>query len=297
MFDKPNITVNHLAQVFPCEWQQNDMPELLYITKQQFGHKKRDRPMHSHDALCEILLVYRGFGHYAIRNQSYPIQAGDLLFYNQGEAHEVRSSLDEEIGTYCFGLAGLRLPNLPRNHLIPEGSHPVRASGVLFDFIAQLCERAYQLLDSDIFGKAAAQSLTIALLLIAQQIEPQPQHTASNELDTKMADRIREYLDLHYTEQVTLQTLADAFHCSEPYVSHVFKRVTGYSPIQYVIRRRIGLAQTYLVSSDYTATQIATIVGYDNTNYFSTLFTKIVGLSPIRYKTQYLEALHGEATQ
>lgn len=291
------MNVNHLAQVFPTEWDRNGMPELLYITKQQFGHQKRDRPMHSHDTLCEILLVYRGFGHYAIRSQSFPIQAGDILFYNQDEAHEVRSISDEEIGTYCFGLAGLQLPELPRNHLIPADSHPVRPSGAMFDFLAQLCERAYQLLDSDLVGKATAQCLAAAFLLLAHKIEAEPQLTANNPQDNEMADRIREYLDLHYTEQITLQSLAEVFQCSAPYISHMFKRVTGYSPIRYVIRRRIGLAQTYLVSSDYTATQIATIVGYDNTNYFNTLFTKIVGLSPIRYKKQYLEALRGEARQ
>lgn len=292
------MNADYLAQVFPSAWDRRcGAPELLYITKQQFGHKRRDRPMHSHDALCELLLVYRGFGHYAIRNQSYPIQAGDILFYNQGEAHEVRSISEEEIGTYCFGLAGLQLQGLPRNHLIPADSHPVRPSGALFDFLAQLCERAYQLLDSDIFGKATAQCLAAAFLLLAHKIEAEPQLATRNALDTEMADRIREYLDLHYTEQVTLQSLAYAFQCSEPYISHLFKRATGYSPIQYVIRRRIGLAQTYLVSSDYTATQIATIVGYDNTNYFNTLFTKIVGLSPIRYKKQYLESLRGKATQ
>lgn len=57
------------------------------------------------------------------------------------------------------------------------------------------------------------------------------------------------------------------------------------------------MAQTYLISSDYTATQIATLVGYDNTNYFNTIFTKVVGLPPIRYKKQYLEALRGNIVQ
>ena len=63
------------------------------------------------------------------------------------------------------------------------------------------------------------------------------------------------------------------------------------------IRRRIGLAQTLLISSDYSATRIATMVGYDNTNYFNSLFTRIVGTTPIRYRKKYLESLHGERDQ
>ena len=86
-------------------------------------------------------------------------------------------------------------------------------------------------------------------------------------------------------------------HCSATYVSHGLKKATGMTPINYIIRRRIGLAQTMLISTDFTATQIATMVGYDNTNYFSTLFTKTVGMTPIRYRNMYLEKLRGRRDQ
>lgn len=289
---------NYIQQVFQPTFGSSSLtPTLLYITKQEFGGKKRDRPMHSHHSLCEILLVYRGFGYYEMGKQCYPIQAGDILFYNQDELHEVRSMSDAEIGTYCFGLSGLQLSGLPVNHIIPQGSSPVRASGARFEFMMQLCEQAYQLLDRDIYAKAAAQCLAASFLLLACQIETEHTQQFCSEQDGEIVGRIRDYLDQHFTEPLTLKGIASEFQCSEPYISHVFKRVTGFSPIQYVIRRRIGMAQTYLISSDYTATQIATLVGYDNTNYFNTIFTKVVGLPPIRYKKQYLEALRGNITQ
>lgn len=270
-------------------------PTLLYITKQQFGGKKRDRPMHSHDDLCELLLVYHGYGSYAIRNHSFPIQEGDVLFYNQDESHEVRSVSDTEIGTYCFAFFGLQCKGLPPNHMIPANSNPVRSSGMQFEFLRQMCEQAYQSMDTDMRGKALAQCLAAAFLLIAQNLPEDPFTHPCSEEDMKLADRIRRYLDDHYTESIVLADVAAAFGCSESYISHTFKRCIGYSPIQYVIRRRIGLAQTYLITTDYTATHIATLVGYDNTNYFNTIFTKITGVSPMRYKKQYLDAMRGKA--
>lgn len=270
-------------------------PSLLYITKQQFGGKKHDRPMHSHDSFCELLLVYRGFGSYAIRNHSFPIQEGDILFYNQDESHEVRSISNTEIGTYCFAFFNLQFEGLPLNHIIPADSHPIRSSGMQFEFLSQLCEQAYQSLDAGLAGKALAQCLGTAFLLMARELDEASFAHQGSEDDIKMADRIRRYLDAHYTEPVVLAEVADKFGCSESYISHVFKRCIGYSPIQYVIRRRIGLAQTYLTTTDYTATYIATLVGYDNTNYFSTIFNKVVGISPIQYKKQYLESMRGKA--
>ena len=56
------------------------------------------------------------------------------------------------------------------------------------------------------------------------------------------------------------------------------------------------MAQTLLISTDHSAT-IATMVGYDNTNYFNSLFTRIVGTTPIQYRKKYLEALRGERNQ
>lgn len=287
----PYFESDHLARAFAG----GKHPTLLYITKQQFGGAKHDRPMHSHDSFCELLLVYRGFASYAIRNHSFPIQEGDILFYNQDESHEVRIISSTEVGTYCFAFFGLQFEGLPQNHIIPASSHPVRSSGMQFEFLSQLCEQAYQSLDTDLAGKALAQCLGTAFLLIARGLDEASFVHQSSQDDMKMADRIRRYLDAHYTEPMQLAAIAEAFGCSESYISHVFKRCVGYSPIQYVIRRRIGLAQTYLTTTDYTATHIATLVGYDNTNYFNTIFTKVVGISPMRYKKQYLEAMHGKA--
>ena len=98
-------------------------------------------------------------------------------------------------------------------------------------------------------------------------------------------------------DEVTLEEVAEKLGYSVTYISHVFKKATGRTPIQYVIRRRIGHAQTLLISTNYSATQIAGMVGYDNTNYFSTLFSKIVGMSPTKYREFYKEEMKGHQYQ
>lgn len=267
------------------------LPSLLYITKQQFDARRRDRLMHSHRTLCELMLVYRGIGSYVVNNTSYSVQAGDILFYNQNDTHELRIASDSAIHTYCFGFSNLRFKSLPENNIISQGSDPVRASGDTFQFLVALCEQAYQLLNSDSMGRAASQCFSIAFLLLAQKLGTDPPSSPISQSNTRLADSIRQYLDDHFTEKLSLQSIAKKFKCSEPYISHVFKQSTGFSPIQYVIRRRLGLAQCYLASSDYTATQISTLVGYDNTNYFNTIFTKMVGTTPIQYRKRYQEVL------
>lgn len=78
-------------------------------------------------------------------------------------------------------------------------------------------------------------------------------------------------------EPITLHSMGEALHISSYYLSHVFKQMSGYSPVQYLLRRRIGEAQTLLITTDLSITRIAEMVGYDTQSYFNLQFTKNVG--------------------
>ena len=283
---------------FPSHvFEENRLPTLIYANRQDYGREKHDRPMHGHDSLCELLLCYRGFGTYNIDAFSYVIQEGDLLYYNAGELHEVVSSGDTEIGTYCFGFSTVHFCGLPENHLIAHDIPHVRPSQGMFRFLRDLAEQILARYDSNPFDQLTVQLLGASLLMLAAQMPTTPHEERASDAASQLTARIKEYIDAHYTEPLRLEDIAQAMSCSVPYLAHTFKNATGYSPIQYAIRRRIGLAQTLLISSDYSATRIATMVGYDNTNYFNALFTRVVGTTPIRYRKKYLESLRGERNQ
>lgn len=282
---------------FAGVFENNLLPTLVYANRQDYGHVRIDRPMHGHDSLCELLLCYQGFGTYHINNLSYPIQEGDLIYYNSGELHEVISDVETEIGTYSFGFTDVHFRDLPLNHFIPPDSPHVRPTHGMFPFLRGLCEQILDRYNNNPFDRLTVQLLGASLLMMAARLQTMPEEANVSDAASHLTSRIKAYIDAHYTEPLKLEDIAASLSCSVPYLSHTFKATTGYSPIQYAIRRRIGLAQTLLISSDYSATHIATLVGYDNTNYFNSLFTKIVGTSPIRYRKKYLEALRGERGQ
>ena len=100
--------------------------------------------------------------------------------------------------------------------------------------------------------------------------------------------RIKEYIDKHYMEPITLHSMGEALHISSYYLSHVFKQMSGYSPVQYLLRRRIGEAQTLLITTDLSITHIAEMVGYDTQSYFNLQFTKNVGMPPNKFRQNYI---------
>ena len=58
--------------------------------------------------------------------------------------------------------------------------------------------------------------------------------------------------------------------------------------MQYIMSRRIGKAQSLLISTDYSITDIAFMVGYHDSNYFINIFKKTVGTSPLKYRKSWV---------
>ena len=96
--------------------------------------------------------------------------------------------------------------------------------------------------------------------------------------------RLEDYIGGHYTEDLTIDRLSRKFYISPYYLSHLFKERTGYSLKQYILRRRIGEAQTRLYTTRDSVQQIAADMGFEDAAYFSRIFTKYVGLPPVEYR-------------
>ena len=268
-------------------------PMLLYATRQAVADPKIQRPIHRHDDITELLFVYRGEGVYTVDGYSYPIRQGDLLLYNQGALHEVASATAHEIGTFCFGVAGLTLNGLPPGHMTAPENGFVRPAGDEYHEVNALCKLLFDRMElNTVPSREIVDQLFPALMLLAVGF-PADKRGGRQNAEIVLANRMRQYIATHFDQPLTLASLGETLCVSPYYAAHIFKRITGFSPIQYMIRCRVGEAQNLVISTDYSAAQIAAIVGYGNVTHFSEIFSKTVGLPPIRYRTQYRERMRG----
>lgn len=91
--------------------------------------------------------------------------------------------------------------------------------------------------------------------------------------------------NIHHT--ITLDDLAKIVDLNPAYFSDMFSRVMGISPIKYINKKRVEKAQTLLVSTELTLSQIAQKTGFNDEYYFSRLFCKTVGQSPGKYRRMF----------
>lgn len=96
--------------------------------------------------------------------------------------------------------------------------------------------------------------------------------------------KVREYLDAHLEQDVTLEQLAACFHFSKYHISHLFKKTYGISPIRYHQTARINKAKELVLLADMTISDIACQMGYANASAFSRAFKALENVSPSFYR-------------
>lgn len=109
--------------------------------------------------------------------------------------------------------------------------------------------------------------------------------------EIEWVEQIAGYIDNHYSEKLTLETLADMCHGSPYHLHRTFKRVKGMTPALYIQQKRIDKASEYLQSTDKAISEIALCVGMGSTSYFITLFKKITGQTPAEYRAKHNSAV------
>ena len=93
-----------------------------------------------------------------------------------------------------------------------------------------------------------------------------------------------QYINFHYTENLTVKQLADIENMSLTKYRQLFKKHTGVSPLDYIITRRINAACRMLETSNCSISEIAAKSGFSDPYYFSRIFKKKMGISPHKYR-------------
>lgn len=117
----------------------------------------------------------------------------------------------------------------------------------------------------------------IALSLLCET----PVETSPGESAISLASH---YIELHYTEPLTVQGIAKRFGVSEYYFIRLFRKYSGLTPYQYINRLRITLSRQLLASTPRTVEQIAFDCGYSSSQLFIRSFKKICGCTPNEYR-------------
>ncbi len=97
-------------------------------------------------------------------------------------------------------------------------------------------------------------------------------------------DRVIEYIYDNYSGELNVDKMAGLIAFSPSHFSRVFKKETGVSPMDFLIRVRLNIAKKYLVKGEKNITEIALQCGFNSSSHFSSTFTRFFNITPSKFK-------------
>jgi len=275
--------------------QHEDQDCIIIYVGKLADHPHWSFPTHKHDDLHEIIYVNDGKGSFTINGINHLAQKGDLLIYNRGTLHEEKSNPDFPLSTLYCGFRFKEGTRVNHDWVVPPGSEPILRANRYSEEIRSLMQTLFNEFSIREDGyEVVSQHVLKALLMIIERMSRHQLATGEIVPGNTLAESIKDYLDTNYRQNIKLKELAEQFHIDFYYLIHMYKNRYGTSPYHYLIQRRMGEATRLLVSTNKKIWEIAKLVGYDNPNYFTILFTKTVGESPRSFRKQNQKDMFGE---
>jgi AraC-like DNA-binding protein len=159
--------------------------------------------------------------------------------------------------------------------------------------VQESLNRLIRVMVNDNFGKDLMASNTTREL-IAMLMQTHARHFLLNNLrELRTRNRLAgvvEYIRQNLTAKLTVEDLAEKACLSRAQFFRAFQRELGETPVQFVNRERLELAKRHLLLNNRTATQACYDSGFTSLNYFSRIFKKYEGVSPMQWKAGRMRA-------
>ncbi|TYP74590.1 response regulator [Paenibacillus methanolicus] len=146
---------------------------------------------------------------------------------------------------------------------------------------------AHQLLSdresTELFARAS-RSAKDAVLWIRHIVGKSLDYADTETLAPSVVARAKAYIQQHLAGEISREDIASHVYLNPDYLTRIFKRETGLSISDYLLRQRLGIAAELLASTDQPVSAVAVRIGYANFSHFSRMFKKYTGMNPMEYR-------------
>lgn len=246
----------------------------------------------------EIIMPIEGWYEVTVEDAHFHIEPDDILIIPSGALHSI---VAPEQGTRFIFLLDISSIASIRSFSEIEAilSSPLHVTRSAFPLIYGDIHSILEQIRNEYFDKAPFYELTIFSLLInmfvligkdhLRSLETSSQSThiyKQHEYVNKFND-IMAYIDEHYMEDLTLDSISSAAGFSRYHFSRLFKQYTGFTFCAYISHRRIKAAEKLLEQSNLSVTEIAMRSGFPSISTFNRVFRQQKNCSPTEYREKH----------
>lgn len=276
----------------------NDDNEEFHLSHLVQPQGSYDSKLHFHEGF-EIYVAVSGRRHYFIEDSVYLVLPGDVILIRPNVLHKTSDAGSPGYERIVINFSPSFIPEDDRRNGVVFGAFgDVHNKLDVRGGMAETVNRMLQTMADEIRGKQQGYYPYLRSLLV-QLLVRLTRHAAAHAtgcpiethtIDSRTKDIIS-YIYTHYTERITLQSLADHFYISPYYLSRTFKKETGFTVIEYVTTIRIREAQRLLRETQHKIGEVSELVGFGTIPHFNSVFRRKTNLSPKEYR-RVVRAVH-----
>lgn len=265
-------------------------PRLLYsgyLCKSDDWHEKE----HSHE-FAEIIFILDGRGAVYVNGVGHSLKKGDLVIYNAGVTHYETSDPKEPLEAQFVAFDKFEITDLePNCFLPPHYDFLYHTEDMYDDFRKYFNTIIEETINKKQFYAEIAQNASHTLIMYLFRMLNRTEGT--NELlhRNEALMRAMRYIDAHFSEDISLDVIAEQCYINKYHLSHLFAKYEGTTVGKYILAKRLDEAKRLLHFNELSVMEISQQSGFNDLSYFCRAFKKEVGSTPRQYRKSLKNAL------
>ena len=257
-----------------------------------------ERTPHCHD-FYEVNLIWSGSMHYRVGSRSCHLTNGDILLLSPGQEHQPEPEAEQgPCERVVLWIGDVFLNQFRSLGFDPtacfEESQPGGGSCLRFDDdatmrIGELLDRCLRESTAEDFGSAMmADTTAIQAMILINRLYRKLVQDRRRGRSGSLVNSVLEYINNHFSEELTLDSLANRFFISKYHLSREFGRVVGVPVHRYITQKRLVVAKQ-LLSEGRPSSMVYQHCGFGDYSNFYRAFRGEYGISPKAYVTALRE--------
>lgn len=250
-------------------------------------------PVHQHD-FYEVYFFIGGSVEYSVEGRTYELKSGDLLLINPLELHQPRIAPDQQdyerivlwinknyLSELCFNKTSL---TRCFDSSIPDHTNLLRPTKIQQTYISAMLTELINESKNDSYAvEIASEAILLRFLVELNRLTINSKSAEKNEEgSSSIIPDVLEYINKHFCEKLTLNSIANEFFVSKYYLSHAFNSAVGTSVHRYIVLKRLIHAKQMLLSG-IRSTTAAENCGFNDYAGFYRAFTAEYGVTPTEF--------------
>lgn len=237
----------------------------------------------------QLLYIASGRAHFLFGDDDDEtiVSAGHVVLYRPKEPQKYVYYGEDQTEAYWVHFTGGNVTNILRSYGFADDKKVFYCGS---DLAYQQLFRA-MITELQLCRDSYAEMLEMYLRQIFIHLQRYFKNTlqTQNVHTVEIIDDAMSFFNVHYNEPISIDEYAHEKNVSISWFIRTFRISTGFTPMQYIISKRLQNAEMLLRNPNYNISEVARIVGYENALYFSRLFKKEKGISPSEYRNKFLQ--------